>query len=43
MKTAFLHYFVSPVVGGVEAVIQAHTSLLLGAGYPVRLIAGAGG
>jgi glycosyltransferase involved in cell wall biosynthesis len=43
MKTAILHYSVLPVVGGVEAVIQAHTSLLLGAGYPVTLIAGAGG
>jgi len=42
MKSAILHYSVSPVVGGVEAVIQAHTQLLLKAGYPVRLIAGAG-
>ncbi len=42
MKTAILHYSVPPVVGGVEAVIQAHTSLLLAAGYPVTLIAGAG-
>jgi hypothetical protein len=42
MKTAILHYSVPPVIGGVEAVIQAHTSLLLGAGYPVTLIAGAG-
>ncbi len=42
MKTAILHYSVPPVVGGVEAVIQAHTHLLLRAGYPVKLIAGAG-
>ncbi len=42
MKTAILHYSIPPVVGGVEAVIQAHTSLLLEAGYPVRLVAGAG-
>jgi glycosyltransferase involved in cell wall biosynthesis len=42
MKTAVLHYSVPPVVGGVEAVIHAHTRLLLKAGYPVRLIAGAG-
>ncbi len=43
MKIAILHYSVPPVVGGVEAVIQAHTSLLLGVGYPVTLITGAGG
>jgi glycosyltransferase involved in cell wall biosynthesis len=42
MKTAILHYSVPPVVGGVEAVIHAHTALLLNAGYPVRLIAGTG-
>jgi len=42
MKTAILHYSAPPVVGGVEAVIQAHAALLLKAGYPVRLIAGIG-
>jgi glycosyltransferase involved in cell wall biosynthesis len=42
MKIAILHYTVAPVVGGVEAVIQAHTKLLLAEGYPVTLIAGAG-
>ena len=42
MKTAILHYSAPPVVGGVEAVIQAHTALLLKAGCPVRLITGAG-
>jgi len=42
MKIAILHYSVAPVVGGVEAVINAHTSLFLNHGYSVRLIAGAG-
>jgi glycosyltransferase involved in cell wall biosynthesis len=42
MKVAILHYSVPPVVGGVEAVIQAHTGLLLEAGFSVRLVAGAG-
>ena len=42
MKTAILHYSIPPVVGGVEAVIQAHTTLLLRAGYQVTLIAGVG-
>jgi glycosyltransferase involved in cell wall biosynthesis len=42
MKIAILHYSVSPIVGGVEAVINAHTSLFLNHGYSVRLIAGAG-
>lgn len=42
MKVAILHYSVSPVVGGVEAVINAHTSLFLNHGYSVRLIAGVG-
>jgi len=42
MNIAILHYSIPPVVGGVEAVIQAHAGLLLAAGYPVTLIAGAG-
>ena len=42
MRTAILHYSVPPVVGGVEAVIHAHTGLLLKAGYPVSVIAGVG-
>ncbi len=42
MKIAILHYSVAPVVGGVEAVIQAHTRLLLEAGYDVTLVAGSG-
>ncbi len=42
MKIAILHYSLPPVVGGVEAVIQAHAGLLLEAGFSVRLIAGVG-
>ncbi len=42
MRIAIVHYSVAPVVGGVEAVIQAHTRLLLNAGYQVELVAGAG-
>jgi glycosyltransferase involved in cell wall biosynthesis len=42
MRIGILHYSVPPVVGGVEAVIQAHASLLLQAGFSVELIAGAG-
>jgi glycosyltransferase involved in cell wall biosynthesis len=42
MNLALLHYSVAPVVGGVEAVIQAHTRLMLAAGYSVTLVAGAG-
>jgi glycosyltransferase involved in cell wall biosynthesis len=42
MKIAILHYSVSPIVGGVEAVIDAHTMLLLKAGHSVRIIAGSG-
>ncbi len=42
MKVAILHYSVPPVVGGVEAVIQAHTQLLVKAGWHVQLVAGVG-
>ncbi len=42
MKIAILHYSLPPVVGGVETVIQAHTELLIKAGFQVRLLAGAG-
>ena len=42
MRLAILHYSVPPVVGGVEAVIQAHTQLMLGVGWQVRLVAGVG-
>ncbi len=39
---AIVHYSASPVVGGVEAVIDAHARLLVGAGYPVTVVAGRG-
>ena len=42
MNIAILHYSVLPIVGGVEAVINAHTELLLHAGHQVTLVAGAG-
>jgi glycosyltransferase involved in cell wall biosynthesis len=41
-KTAVLHYTSPPVVGGVEAVIQAHAQAFLDAGYPITIIAGRG-
>jgi glycosyltransferase involved in cell wall biosynthesis len=41
-KYAILHYTAPPVVGGVEAIIQAHVRLLTQAGYPVTVIAGRG-
>ena len=41
-RIAILHYTVPPVVGGVEAVIQAHAQTFVRAGYPVVLIAGEG-
>jgi glycosyltransferase involved in cell wall biosynthesis len=41
-ETAILHYSAPPVVGGVEAVIQAHARAFLEAGYPVTVIAGWG-
>jgi len=40
--TAIVHYTAPPVVGGVEAVIQAHARLFVRAGYPVTVIAGRG-
>ena len=42
MRIAILHYSVSPIVGGVEAVIDAHTALFLDHGDSVRVIAGTG-
>jgi glycosyltransferase involved in cell wall biosynthesis len=42
MKIAILHYSVAPVVGGVEAVIQAHALQFVKAGFQVTLIAGVG-
>jgi glycosyltransferase involved in cell wall biosynthesis len=41
-RIAILHYTAPPVVGGVEAVIGAHTRALVEAGYPVTVMAGRG-
>jgi glycosyltransferase involved in cell wall biosynthesis len=41
-QTAILHYTAPPVVGGVEAVIQAHAQAFVRAGYPVTIVAGWG-
>ncbi len=47
-RTAILHYTAPPVVGGVEAVIEAHVRTMTGQspavseGYPVTVIAGRG-
>jgi len=41
-ETAMLHYTAPPVVGGVEAVIQAHAQAFVEAGYPVTVVAGWG-
>ncbi|MFQ5812230.1 MAG: glycosyltransferase family 4 protein [Anaerolineae bacterium] len=41
-ETAILHYTAPPIVGGVEAVIQAHARAFTEAGYPVTVIAGRG-
>jgi glycosyltransferase involved in cell wall biosynthesis len=41
-ETAILHYTAPPVVGGVEAVIQAHAGAFIRAGYPVTVVAGRG-
>ena len=37
-----LHYSAPPIVGGVEAVMQAHAAVMLQAGYPVTIVAGEG-
>lgn len=39
---AVLHYTAPPVIGGVEAVIDAHVKVFLELGYPVSVIAGRG-
>jgi glycosyltransferase involved in cell wall biosynthesis len=39
---AILHYSAPPVVGGVEAVMQAHAQTLVRAGYAVTVVAGRG-
>ncbi len=41
-EVAILHYTAPPVVGGVEAVIQAHAGIFTQAGYPTTVIAGRG-
>lgn len=41
-RTAILHYTAPPVVGGVEAVMDAHARIFLQMGYPVSIIAGQG-
>jgi glycosyltransferase involved in cell wall biosynthesis len=41
-RIGILHYSAPPVIGGVEAVILAHSRQFLRAGYFVRLIAGRG-
>ncbi|HSR29323.1 MAG TPA: glycosyltransferase family 4 protein [Anaerolineae bacterium] len=40
--TAILHYTAPPVVGGVEAVIEAHAQTFLRFGYPVTIVTGWG-
>lgn len=42
VKTGFLHYSAPPVVGGVEAVMEAHARIFAQSGYPVTVIAGQG-
>ncbi|MBN1427486.1 MAG: glycosyltransferase family 4 protein [Anaerolineae bacterium] len=41
-STTILHYTAPPVVGGVEAVIWAHTRIFAEHGYPVTVMAGRG-
>ena len=41
-STAILHYTAPPVIGGVEAVIQAHCKVFRKYDYPVGVIAGHG-
>jgi mannosylglucosylglycerate synthase len=41
-RSAFLHYSAAPVVGGVEAVIDAHALAFREAGYPVTILSGRG-
>ena len=39
---ALLHYTATPVLGGVEAIVESHRQVLSGAGYEVRVVAGRG-
>jgi glycosyltransferase involved in cell wall biosynthesis len=41
-RIAILHYSAPPVVGGVEAVMQAHAQAFIRAGYPTTIVAGRG-
>jgi glycosyltransferase involved in cell wall biosynthesis len=41
-STAILHYTAPPVVGGVEAVIQAHAQIFVDRGIPTTVVAGWG-
>ncbi len=41
-RTAILHYSAPPVIGGVEAVIEAHARSFVKHGYPIDIIAGRG-
>ena len=41
-RTAILHYSAPPVVGGVEAVMEAHVRTFLQAGYPAGVFSGRG-
>jgi glycosyltransferase involved in cell wall biosynthesis len=41
-RIAILHYTAPPVIGGVEAVIEAHARVLGEKGYPVTIVAGRG-
>ncbi len=42
MKTGILHYSVPPVVGGVEAVLQAHAAQFVHNNLPLTIITGRG-
>lgn len=41
-KIAMVHYTYPPVVGGVEAVVQAHARILAKNGYRIKIITGTG-
>ena len=41
-ETAILHYTAPPVIGGVEAVMQAHAQIFVQNGYPVTIVASRG-
>ena len=41
-RIGILHYSAPPVIGGVESVMHTHARLLVEAGYPTAILAGAG-